>query len=125
MYFVIKKRAFGIILTCFFIQLFGSSCVVKEDYKPYSIKEKVQSKWSSFEKCLSDKKEYRGLVTFNWEIDSKGKPYNIGVSKDEVRDPSLIKCFTNVLKTIRFSTFGLNYKAKVKSYTFVFTKAKK
>ena len=119
-----NKKAFIVLLINFLTTSMLTSCASKENYKPYSIKEKVQSKWPSFEKCLSEKKEYRGLLTFNWEIDSKGKPYNIGISKDEIKDQELTLCFLKVLKTIRFSTFGLNYKAKVKSYTFVFTKAK-
>jgi hypothetical protein len=122
---VIKKSAFLIILTLFLELFLMSSCAQKHDYKPYSIKEKVQAKWPKFKMCLDDKKKYRGLVAFTWEINSNGKTYNIKTSRDDVRDPKLINCFSRVLETITFSTFGLNYKAKVKSYTFVFSKAKK
>ena len=117
------KKAFYILLTHSILSLLLVSCATKDTYKPYSIKEKVQSKWSSFEKCLNDDKKYRGLLTFTWEINAQGKAHNIGVAKDQVKDKDLVSCFSSVLRTIRFSTFGLNYKAKVKSYTFVFSKA--
>jgi len=120
---VIKKKAICYVYLLILL-IISTSCETNKKPKAYSINEKVESKNPEFEKCLDDKKIYRGKLSFNWQIGSNSKAFDVKVVKDEVKDDELITCFSKVLKTIRFSTFGLHYNAKVKSYTFVFSKAK-
>lgn len=119
-----KYKAKIVKTTCFLLVLLAVSCTAIERKRPYSIEEKVQSRNADFEKCINNDKVYSGHLGFEWKIDSEGKPKEIKVIKNEVKDKELTQCFKSVLEGITFSTFGLYYQAKVKSYTFVFSNFK-
>ena len=42
----------------------------------------------------------KGLTSFDVEIDAKGKTKSVTAKEDELKDPTLVKCLTEVIKKL-------------------------
>ena len=93
--------------------------------KGLSVKEVIGKNRSSFQQCLPVNKPFEGLLEFSWIVISDGSVKNVKLLRSDLKNKKLENCFKRNIEKLKFETFGLNYSAQIKKYTFVFKKTKR
>lgn len=90
-----------------------------------SVKEVIGQNRDKFQKCVPQNKPFHGVMEFSWKVVADGSVKDVKLLNSDLKDKKVENCFKRNIQKLRFETFGLNYSAEIKKYTFVFKKTKR